>query len=140
MQPPATPSKTLSVSNWRITRAGLAPRAARIANSRVRPVERARRRLATLTQAIKSTKLTAPSSTSRIPFTLPTTSALRGISETPVPLSASGYAAARFSAMRFMSARASSMVTPGFRRPMEFIPMLMRRSRKVGSVHWPMEM
>jgi len=45
---------------------------------------------------IKSTKLTAPSSTSKIPFTLPTTSALSGIRETPVPLSASGYAAARF--------------------------------------------
>ena len=99
MAPPAMPSRTLSVSNWRITRAGLAPRAARIANSRVRPVERASRRLATLAQAIRSTKLTAPSSTSKIPFTLPTTSVLSGIRETPVPLSASGYAAARFSAM-----------------------------------------
>jgi len=39
------PSRTLSVSNWRITRAGLAPRAARIANSRARPVERASSRL-----------------------------------------------------------------------------------------------
>ena len=49
----------LSASNWRINRARPA-RAARNENSRERAVERASSRLATLAQAISSTKPTAP--------------------------------------------------------------------------------
>ena len=90
MPPPAKPSKTLSVKSWRITRHGLAPKAERTANSRVRPVERARRRFATFPQAISNTKLTAPSRTSRIPCTLPTTSRFNGTSAIPEPLFVSG--------------------------------------------------
>ena len=51
--------------SWRTTRPRLAPSERRMANSRVRPVERASRRFATFTQAIKSTKQTAASSTKR---------------------------------------------------------------------------
>ena len=48
-------SRTLSVSNWRITGPRLAPMARRMEISFRRPVARASRRLATLAQAISST-------------------------------------------------------------------------------------
>ncbi len=88
--PPTIPSITLSVKSCRITRLGLAPSAERIANSRERPVDRASSKFATFAHAINNTKLTAPSSTSRIPRTLPTTSVFNGTRAIPVPLSASG--------------------------------------------------
>ena len=62
--PPASDSRTLSVSSWRTMRPRAAPSAARIAISRWRPVARTSSRLATFAQAISSTKPTAPSSTS----------------------------------------------------------------------------
>ena len=46
-------------------RARPAPRAERMANSRLRPVARTSSRLATLAQAISSTRVTAPRRTSR---------------------------------------------------------------------------
>src|SRR5215472_10759033 len=48
-----------------MTRPWLAPSAARMANSRLRPVDRASSRLATLTQAISNTNPTAANSTRR---------------------------------------------------------------------------
>src|SRR5438034_6609321 len=63
----------LSVSNWRIVRQRLAPSAVRIAISFRRATARTRRRLATLTHAISSTKTTAPASTSSPKRMSPTT-------------------------------------------------------------------
>ena len=54
------PSSRLSVSSWRMMRPRPAPRAARTDISRARAVARASSRLATLAQAISSTKVTAP--------------------------------------------------------------------------------
>ena len=56
----AAPSKTLSVSSWRTIRPRPAPRAARTDISRARAVARASSRLATLAQAMSSTRVTAP--------------------------------------------------------------------------------
>ena len=135
--PPAAPRSTLSVSNCRITRHGLAPSAARIANSLVRPVERASNRFATFAHAMSSTKLTAPSSTSKMPLTSPTIWVFSGTSVMPDPLLESGYASARLFAIASTSARACSIVTPAFSRPTTRVPIPMRRSRNVGSFHCP---
>src|SRR5882724_9258572 len=67
--PPIAASKMLSVSSCRRIRPWPAPRALRIANSCVRAIERASRRLATFTQAISSTNPTAPNNNSRNGFT-----------------------------------------------------------------------
>jgi len=48
--PPIRESSKLSVSNWRTMRVRAAPRAERLANSRLRDVARTRSRLATLAQ------------------------------------------------------------------------------------------
>src|SRR6202167_855973 len=135
--PPKPASRTLSVRSWRMTRVWFAPRAARMANSRERPIERARRRLATFAQAISNRKPTAARRTSRNGWTLPTMSCFMETRLTPMSLSASGYAAARFCEMPSMSAFACASVTPGFRRPIAWALTSMRRSRKEGSVHWP---
>ena len=71
-------SKTLSVSNWRIRSPRLAPRAVRMAISRWRPAARASSRLATLAQAIRRTKPTAPTRISRAGRTSPTSASRRG--------------------------------------------------------------
>ena len=86
----ASESTTLSVSSCRTTRTRPAPSAARIVNSRVRPVARASSRLATLAHAISRTKPTAPSSTSRNGRTFPTRSSLNESMAIPAPLLASG--------------------------------------------------
>jgi len=62
----------LSVSNWRASRARLAPRAARIAISRCLAVARTSRRLATLAHAINSTELAAANNTQSVRPTSPT--------------------------------------------------------------------
>ena len=61
--PPIAESSTLSVSSCAMMRPRPAPIAERIAISRRRPVARTSSRLATLAQAISSTRPTAPSST-----------------------------------------------------------------------------
>ncbi len=104
--PPARANNMLSVSNWRTILPRAAPSAARTANSRVLPVERAISKLATFTQAIRSTNPTAASRTSRSGRKLPTICSLRGMRVAPMPVSASGYAAAKSPVTRFMSARA----------------------------------
>ena len=66
--PPRRESNRLSVITWRTRRAPDAPSAARTAISRWRVLARARRRFATLAQAISSTRLTAPSNSSSTGF------------------------------------------------------------------------
>ena len=73
-KPPESPSTALSVRHWRTSRLRPAPRAVRMASSRSRETARANSRLATLTQAISSTTLTAPSSNHRVDRTSPTSS------------------------------------------------------------------
>ena len=110
--PPRAASVTLSVSIWRISRARVAPTAARMAISRSRTVARASSRLATFTHAISSTKPTAPARISRVGRALPTRSSCSGLSWMRQFLS-SGYCASRLPAMTFISACACSSVTPG---------------------------
>ena len=88
--PPASASSMLSVRSCRTILPRPAPSAARTANSRLRPIERARRRLATFTHAIKSTNPTAASNTSSSRRTSPTSCSLSGMSVAPIPLSESG--------------------------------------------------
>ena len=88
--PPATASSVLSVRSWRMILPLPAPSAARTANSRLRPIERAKSRFATFTHAIESTKPTAASNTIRSRRTLPTICSFSGIRVAPIPLSASG--------------------------------------------------
>ena len=104
--PPASASSMLSVRSCRTILPLPAPRAARTANSRPRPIERAMSKFATFTQAIKSTNPTAASKTSRSRRTSPTTCSLSGMSVAPMPLSASGYSSARCSVTRAISDRA----------------------------------
>ncbi len=63
--PPVKAMTMLSVSNWRMRRTLEAPIATRTAISLPRELPRARNKLATLAQAISSTKPIAPSRTSR---------------------------------------------------------------------------
>ena len=79
-EPPINARKVLSVSNCRISRQRLAPSAARVAISRCLVDARARRRLATVAQAISRTKPTAPNRTSNAGRTLPTMVSCNGIS------------------------------------------------------------
>jgi hypothetical protein len=76
--PPAIASTALSVSDWRTRRLRLAPRAARVANSRRRDASRASSSPATLAQAISRNRPAAPAS------------AVSGIRTAPVTLSVSG--------------------------------------------------
>ena len=64
--PPVIASSRLSIRDCRSSRHRPAPSAARIVNSRIRPVERTSNRLLTFTQAISKTKPTAPSSSHRV--------------------------------------------------------------------------
>ena len=61
MAPPASERTRLSATNWRTKRTRLAPTARRIAISFCRPTARARRRFATLAQAMSSNRPTMPS-------------------------------------------------------------------------------
>ena len=116
--PPASERIMLSVNNCRMIRPRPAPIAARIAISRRRPTARASNRFATLAQAISSTKLTAPRSTSREDRTLLTSASRMG--STPKALffpNTFGYFRRKSSADSFSRALACARVTPGFRRP-----------------------
>src|SRR5882762_3632822 len=80
--PPASDSRMLSVSNWRMIRPRLAPMADRMAISRFLPVARTSRRFATFAHAISKTKLTAPSRTISVCRTLLTKASWRGWTNT----------------------------------------------------------
>ena len=77
--PPASAKATLLVRSWRTSRRRSAPKAVRIAISRSRAEERASRRLATLAQAIKSTRPTAPIRIHRAVWRSPTISSSSGV-------------------------------------------------------------
>ena len=64
-KPPVSESARLSVSSWRMIWKRPAPSAARVASSRFLAEARTSRRLATLAQAMRRTRPTAPSRTSR---------------------------------------------------------------------------
>jgi hypothetical protein len=134
--PPASPSRILSVSTWRMTRGRLAPSAIRMANSRLRADDLAIRRLATFTQTIRSTKPTAARSTSRNGRTLPTICSFKGRMLALMPWSASGKAVAKFLVTSAISARACAIVTPGLSRPIPWIPKPALRFISKGFVHW----
>ena len=115
--PPRAPSRTLSVSICRMSRARPAPRAPRIASSFCREAARVNSRLATLAQAISNTKQTAPSKISRGRVTSPTISSCIGTSRTPSP-SFAGYWRSSRAAIPSMSDCAVPRVTPARKRPM----------------------
>ena len=98
-------------------RAPLAPRASRTLISRCRLMARSSSRLATLTQAISSTKATAPSNSSSVGRRLPTIDSCSGLTPMPRSLFSSGNCAASPAAITPPSDCACSTVTPGFSRP-----------------------
>ena len=88
--PPQAASTRPSMRNWRMRRRRLAPNAERIATSFRLLKTRAKIRLATLAQAIRSTKPTAPSIISRAGRTSPTRSSRIEITDAPQPLLSAG--------------------------------------------------
>ena len=78
--PPSIASRRLSVSSWRTMRVRPAPSAARIANSPWRCTPRASRRFITFTQAMTSTRITAPSTAKRAGRTPRVISSWSGVS------------------------------------------------------------
>ena len=126
--PPIAAIKMLSVKSWRMIRFCPAPSAARIANSWARALERASSRFATFTQAINSTNPTAPNRTPKTGCTDPNIRWRKGISVAPIPWSVSGYAWARSRVTRSISARACSILTPAFNRPIPPTPRPAPRS------------
>ena len=98
--PPASERITHSVSSWRTSRPRPAPSAARTAISDSRAAARASSRLATLAQAMSSTKPTAPSRTSTERRMSPTIASCSGYVVMPTPSLASGYWRARLRAER----------------------------------------
>ncbi len=110
--PAINDSKMLSVSSCLITRIRVAPRAARIAISRRRPLDRTSWRFATFTIAIKRTKETAANITNNTTRTLPTNSSLRGLTVTPQPLFVAGYCSCKFWPIRSISAWACLTESP----------------------------
>ena len=78
--PPETASSRLSVSTWRNWRPRLAPRAVRIAASRLRDAIRESRRLARLTQTMSRTAPTAAASIHKPSRARPVTSSCTGMS------------------------------------------------------------
>ena len=118
-RPPTRERRMLSVRTWRRSCARVAPRAMRTAISCWRPAACARKRLATLAQAMRRTRKTT---SMRVERKSRKTLLSRGGSEPacskrkPRFLSVSGWAAAKRCARRFNSAEASDCVAPGLRR------------------------
>jgi hypothetical protein len=113
--PPNAASTTLSVRTCRLSRAPVAPRALRTASSRLREDPRARRRFATLAQAMRRTSATAPSRIRRGARTSPTIVSCSG------SVNAVKFASPNSSTRRAMiptiSALACVCDTPGRSRP-----------------------
>ncbi len=107
----------LSVSSCRSSLPRPAPIAARIANSRSRSAPRASRRFAMFVHAIKRTKATAPRRIKSASRHLPFRCSGSVIAVTPMPVFVGGCSAAKLPAIPVISARACSIVTPGFKRP-----------------------
>ena len=116
--PPARASTAASAKNGRVSSLRPAPRAARTASSRSRPVSRASSRLARLAQTIRSTTATAANRVRRGARTSPTTVSRSGT--TPAarqPSLVSGCSSARCARAAPAAERASATPTPGARRP-----------------------
>ena len=116
--PPTRARNMLSVSNWRTSRQRPAPSAARTAISRCRSAMRERNRLATLAQAMSSTRETAAMSTVSAARDDPTISSCMGFSAMPMSVLLSGNACSRRAAMLSISACACRSDTSGFMRAM----------------------
>ena len=82
---PSNESSRPSMKNCRTRRPRLAPSAARIAISLLRPACWANKRPATFAHAINSTKATAANNVNRAGLTFPTTSFMNGLTKTPSP-------------------------------------------------------
>ena len=121
--PPAPANSRLSTSNCRSSTQRPAPNASRTAISFRRWVARARRRLVTLVQAMSSTSITAPRSVASAVRTLgPASRSCRAIAVTLLPALLSGYSFASRAATASRPLRAEASLTPGFKRPMTYIP------------------
>jgi hypothetical protein len=114
---PAAPNSTPSTSVWRRSRRRPAPSAARTASSRFLVALRASSRLATFTQATRSTTPTPASRTRSSGRIAPTTCSCSGTSDAVQPLVSAGEACAISSNARRRSARARSTPTSSFSRP-----------------------
>ena len=106
------PSTTLSVSSWRTIRPRPAPIAARTDISRARAVARASSRLATLAQAMSSTKVTAPERGQGRPASLRRHEVVAQRPDVRSPSPALGSVAASRVVTAPRSSRACSIVTP----------------------------
>ncbi len=105
----AVDRRKLSTRSCRTMRQRLAPRVVRIEISRERPTARARRRLATLAQAMRSTNATAPSRDLNTSFvSLPLKRSLKFWTMTPMSLFVVGYSSASRPAIALNSPRASA--------------------------------
>ncbi len=115
--PPRSDSTTLSVTSCRSRRPRPAPSAERTASSDCRADARASSSEAMFTHVIRSTKATAPISTSSGRRTSPSSASRTGITVTSVQSRSSTSRSAIRRTMPVISLRAWSMLTPGARRP-----------------------
>ena len=128
-----TDSTAPSLNSCRAIRQRLAPRAARIASSRRRPVARINNRFATLTHAISSTTSTPPCSRYRDSRTSRTSSSRNPVASPVKPLFRMYAARAGTRSMRRLTiaciwASSCSMVAPSRRRPIIMLNSLPRSS------------
>ena len=117
----------LSVSSCCITRRRDAPRAARMATSRCRTAARASIRLATFTQAMRSTRPTTADMPRSAGRSSCTPYSCMATTRTVCPTLSVENCCASARPMVSISLRAEARLTPGFRRPMqmnEFDPRL----------------
>ncbi len=118
---PAAASTMLSVNNCRPIRTLPAPKADRTAISRPRSAMRDSRRFTTLTHAMSSKRAVAPRRMRSAVRVSPTTDSCSGMSVVPYARFQFGYSASSLLAMTARSARAASMSTPVFTRPITSI-------------------
>ena len=118
MRPAATETRTLSVRSWRTILSLPAPKAARTASSRSRLVDRASSMLATLAQAIRSTKATDSVIRRKMVGRFsPIRAALVSRTWTPNAALVSGYCSDNRFPIAAISSSACARLTPGRRRP-----------------------
>jgi hypothetical protein len=114
---PMATSTPASVTKWRTIRAREAPSASRTDSSRRRDSVRTSSRLTTLMQAMPSSSAAPPSSSHSVGRMLPTMTSAKGPTTAPWLRFESGYWRSSCLAITAIAAPASSIVTPGFRRP-----------------------
>src|ERR1035438_4877724 len=130
---PTAASTMLSVSSWRNRRCRPAPRAVRTATSRQRPAARANCRLATLAQAIKSTKNAEPRSMAEYTMIrLPAAYRSNVHARKRRLVLVSGCSFSRRNAMPATSAANCAGVRPGFNRPTDSSSKALREGPSPG--------